>query len=272
MSLRRSAARWWALGLVLLASAQARGRGTHGPDDNGFWPHPARHARDFVQRSVRAHGGVPRWDRIRDLYLVLTRRHLSETGAVLEEQRERHWILKGRRPRVRIERPRPGELIVLGLDGRRAWVTRNGARIRSERAYVEAEEHTRRAAFMARLPFVLGEKDARSRVMGSGRSGGRDTVVVAVDFVGGTRPILERVHAHLDASSWRLRELHFLTEREPGARWIVELSRGSMFRGVWIPLRRVWRRQGEATSIEEQVHGIRLDTRPPPYLFKNPQP
>ncbi len=232
---------------------------------------PDPRGRDLVQRSTRTHGGVRLWDSIRDLYLEVERSIFDERGRVARVEREGQWIIKGRRPSVRLERPGPEGLLVLGLDGHRAWATRDGVRLRTERVMAEAEEDTRWAAFVARLPFILGEDDSRSIYRGTGRVQRSPTVVVDVAWLGGTRPSEERVFAHLDAHHYRLRAIDFDHAREPGSRYRMEMEKYSTHRGVMFPMRRTTRRSDGRLVHREEVLGIRLDQAPPLHLFAPPE-
>lgn len=224
----------------------------------------------LLERAERTHGGKSRWKRIRDLRLVVERTWRDAAGRPVRTERETQRILKGRRPRVRIERPGPDGLLVMGLDGHRAWVTLDGRRLGGERALAEAEEATRWAGFLARLPFVLLEKDSRALYRGTGSLGRRPTLVVDVGFVGGTRPSEARYEAHLDATQYRLVRLDHDSRRFPGARHRLEFREHSTFAGVLIPRLRIDRREDDLGWMEEKLEGIALNECPLEELFEPP--
>lgn len=242
--------------------------GSAGAHDGPYRPAPK--GWELVQRSVRSHGWLTRWNPIRDLEFHVTRVHRDGAGRETARQEEVQWVLKGARPKVRIERAVPGGDLVLALDGRRAWLTLNGTRLQSERGIAEAEEATRWAAFAARLPFVLGERDARSLYAGTDRFMDRPSLKVDVRYTGMSRPSEEDVVAHLDATTYRLLGLVRRSHRTPGARYVVELDRYSTFRGVFVPMRRTYRRLDAEETITEEITGLRLNQAPPGYLFSPP--
>lgn len=226
---------------------------------------------ELLQRAARTHGHDTRWNRIRDWKLQLTRTWFDEHGRPDRSEDEVQWLLKGRRTRLRLETPTDAGWRVFGLDGRRSWVTVNGYRVRGEVEWSEAAYRTRWQAFLARLPFVLREKDARSTLVGHGVFQGRPTLVVEVRFVGGTRPVEETLRVHLDASTYRLVRLDFdHPTRTPGSHYRLEFEDFSSVEGVLVPFTRRTFRSDGALFQEERVKGIRVNQDPPEYWFANP--
>jgi hypothetical protein len=202
--------------------------------------------------------------------VVLERRWLDEAGRVVEREDETVRLLKGRRARVLLESPTERGWRVFGLDGRRSWATLNGYRWRGEGVWADAEERTRQAAMIYRLPFLLREKDARSEVIGPGFIEGRECVKVAVHFVGGTWDSESTFVAWLDGQDYRLHRLEFGDRRTPGARHRVDFFRYSRVQGLFVPFLRRWARSDGRYWKEEEVSGVAFNEHPPEHLFANP--
>lgn len=230
-------------------------------------PPPAWH---LLQRAARVHGHRKNWDRVRDLRVVLERRWLDEAGRVVTREDETVRLLKGRRARVLLETPTADGWRVFGLDGRRSWATLNGYRWRGEAVWADAEERTRQAALLFRLPFLFREKDARSEVIGPGVMDGHHCVKVAVHFVGGTWDSESTFVAWLDATDYRLRRLEFGDRRTPGARHQVDFTRFSRVGDLLIPFVRRWARSDGRYWKEEELAGVACNEDPPEHLFANP--
>jgi hypothetical protein len=202
--------------------------------------------------------------------VVLERRWLDGSGRVVEREDETVRLLKGRRARVLLESPTEQGWRVFGLDGRRSWATLNGYRWRGEGVWADAEERTRQAAMIFRLPFLLREKDARSELIGPGYIEGRECVKIAVHFVGGTWDSESTFVAWLDGQDYRLHRLEFGDRRTPGARHRVDFFRYSRVQGLFVPFLRRWARSDGRYWKEEEVSGVAFNEHPPEHLFANP--
>lgn len=226
--------------------------------------------RDLLKRCEKAHGGLHRWNRVRNLEISLDRRWLAENGDLVREEPETQFLLKGRRPRILLESPSAAGWRVRGLDGRRTWVTVNGFRHRGEGAWAEAARETRWQAFVARFPFIFREKDARHRFLGGARCRGREALVVDVRYGGGTRPSEESYQVYLDASNFRLLRVDYDRSDTTGSHYRLELDRYSWVAGIRIPFQRVYMRKDGRYEKREELRGIRVNQPLDPARFVNP--